>query len=42
MVIAAAVRYANADGVEREVIIVGADEVDLDRDHISWESPLVR
>lgn len=38
----ATVRYANAHGTEREVSIVGADEVDLDRDHISWVSPLAR
>lgn len=38
----ATVRYANAEGTEREVSIVGADEVDLDRDHISWVSPLAR
>ncbi len=38
----ATVRYANADGVEREVCIVGADEVDLHRNHISWVSPLAR
>lgn len=38
----ATVRYANAKGVEREVSIVGADEVDLHRNHISWVSPLAR
>ena len=38
----ATVRYANAAGVERVVSIVGADEVDLDRHHISWVSPLAR
>jgi transcription elongation factor GreB len=37
----AAVRYANAAGAERVVSIVGTDEVDLDRNHISWVSPLV-
>ena len=35
-------RYANAAGTERVVSIVGVDEVDLDRDHISWVSPLGR
>ena len=35
-------RYANAAGTERVVSIVGTDEVDLDRDHISWVSPLAR
>jgi len=38
----ATVRYANAAGTERTVSIVGADEVDLNRDHISWVSPLGR
>src|SRR5947209_9876617 len=38
----ATVRYANAAGAEREVSIVGTDEVDLDRNHISWASPLAR
>src|SRR5881397_881285 len=38
----ATVRYANAAGTERVVSIVGLDEVDLDRSHISWVSPLAR
>jgi transcription elongation factor GreB len=38
----ATVRYANAVGVERVVSIVGTDEVDLDRNYISWVSPLGR
>ena len=38
----ATVRYANAAGEERVVCIVGTDEVDLDRNHISWVSPLGR
>jgi len=38
----ATVLYANAAGVEREVSVVGADEVDLDRNHVSWVSPLGR
>jgi transcription elongation factor GreB len=38
----ATVRYANAAGTEREVRIVGIDEIDLDRNHISWMSPLAR
>jgi transcription elongation factor GreB len=38
----ATVRYANADGEEREVSIVGIDEVDLERHQISWVSPLAR
>ena len=36
------VRYANAAGTQRVVSIVGTDEVDLNRDHISWVSPLGR
>jgi transcription elongation factor GreB len=38
----ATVRYANAAGTERRVSIVGVDEVDLDRNYISWVSPLAR
>ncbi len=38
----ATVRYANSAGTERVVSIVGIDEVDLDRNHISWVSPLGR
>ena len=38
----ATVRYANAAGTERVVSIVGVDEVDLDRNYISWVSPLAR
>jgi transcription elongation factor GreB len=38
----ATVRYANAVGEERVVSIVGQDEVNLDRNHISWASPLGR
>jgi transcription elongation factor GreB len=38
----ATVRYANAAGAELVVSIVGADEVDLHRNHISWVSPLGR
>jgi transcription elongation factor GreB len=38
----ATVRYANEAGAERVVSIVGTDEVDLDRNHISWMSPLGR
>jgi len=38
----ATVLYSNAAGVEREVSIVGADEVDLERGHVSWASPLGR
>jgi transcription elongation factor GreB len=38
----ATVRYMNAAGAERAVSIVGVDEVNLDRGHISWVSPLAR
>ena len=38
----ATVRYANAAGAERMVRIVGLDEIDLERNHISWKSPLAR
>jgi transcription elongation factor GreB len=38
----ATVRYANAAGTERVVSVVGTDEVDLDRNQISWVSPLAR
>ena len=38
----ATVRYANAAGTERVVSIVGADEVDLNRNQISWTSQLAR
>ena len=38
----ATVHYANSAGTERVVCIVGVDEVDLNRNHISWMSPLAR
>ena len=38
----ATVRYVNASGTERTVSIVGRDEIDLDRNYISWQSPLAR
>src|SRR3954453_19985114 len=38
----ATVRYATPAGTERTVSIVGADEVDLDRNYVSWVSPLAR
>jgi transcription elongation factor GreB len=38
----ATVRYATAAGAERVVSIVGTDEVNLDRNHVSWASPLGR
>ena len=38
----ATVRYAVVAGTERVASVVGRDEVDLDRHHISWVSPLAR
>ena len=38
----ATVRYENGSGDEKEVRIVGVDEVDLHRNYISWVSPLAR
>jgi transcription elongation factor GreB len=38
----ATVRFANAAGTEREVSIVGTDEVDINSNYISWVSPLAR
>jgi transcription elongation factor GreB len=38
----ATVRYANAAGAERVVQIVGVDEINLDRNRVSWKSPLAR
>jgi transcription elongation factor GreB len=38
----ATVRFATAAGQERDVSIVGIDEVDLERHHISWVSPLAK
>ena len=38
----ATVTYVNAQGAEKVVRIVGADEVDLQRNYISWVSPLAK
>ncbi|SMF99991.1 transcription elongation factor GreB [Burkholderia singularis] len=38
----ATVDYATEDGAEHTVTIVGIDEVDLDRGHVSWISPVAR
>lgn len=38
----ATVAYANAEGVEKIITIVGIDELDLKRGHITWISPLAR
>jgi transcription elongation factor GreB len=38
----ATVDFANAAGVQKTVRIVGRDEVDVDRNYVSWLSPLAR
>ena len=38
----ATVSYSNGAGEEKTVSIVGSDEVDLNRNYISWVSPLAR
>ena len=38
----ATVTYANEQGTERTVTIVGVDEADLDRGQVSWVSPIAR
>ena len=38
----ATITYANQQGDENTVTIVGIDEVDMKRNHISWISPLAR
>lgn len=38
----ATVHYATSSGEERVARIVGADEVDINRNYISWLSPLAR
>lgn len=38
----ATVEYANGRGEDHTVTIVGVDEIDLKRGHISWISPLAR
>ncbi|MEQ1517487.1 MAG: transcription elongation factor GreB, partial [Usitatibacteraceae bacterium] len=38
----ATVTYARADGQENTITIVGIDEVDMARNHVSWISPLAR
>ncbi|MDR3428655.1 transcription elongation factor GreB [Silvimonas sp.] len=38
----ATVSYAREDGREETVSIVGVDETDLKRNHISWTSPVAR
>jgi transcription elongation factor GreB len=38
----ATVTYANAKGQEHTIKIVGMDEVDLDKGHVSWISPIAK
>jgi transcription elongation factor GreB len=38
----ATVRYENSAGDEKQVSIVGIDEVDINRNYISWISPLAK
>jgi transcription elongation factor GreB len=38
----ATVSYVNGRDEEHTITIVGADEVDLDRGHVSWISPIAR
>jgi transcription elongation factor GreB len=38
----ATVTYADGDGAERTVTIVGIDEADLDKGKVSWISPIAR
>jgi len=38
----ATVTYANAKGDERIIKIVGVDEVELDKGHVSWISPIAK
>ena len=38
----ATVTYAHANGNRNTVTIVGVDEIDIKRNHISWISPLAR
>ena len=38
----ATVTYANGRGEERTLKIVGVDEVELDKGHVSWISPIAR
>ncbi|MDE2287321.1 MAG: transcription elongation factor GreB [Burkholderiales bacterium] len=38
----AQVHYADSAGDEHTIMIVGVDEVDLERGHVSWVSPIAR
>ncbi len=38
----ATVTYADEDGQETSIAIVGVDEVDMDKGHVSWISPIAK
>ena len=38
----ATVTYAEADGAERTVTLVGVDEADMARNQVSWRAPIAR
>jgi transcription elongation factor GreB len=38
----ATVTFADEDGTETTVAIVGVDEVDMDKGHVSWISPIAK
>ena len=38
----ATVIYADADGAERTITLVGVDEADMARDQVSWLAPIAR
>jgi transcription elongation factor GreB len=38
----ATVTYADEDGQETNIAIVGVDEVDMDKGHVSWISPIAK
>ncbi|MEO0048323.1 MAG: hypothetical protein RLZZ410_1282 [Pseudomonadota bacterium] len=38
----ATVTYADEDGQETRIAIVGVDEVDMDKGHVSWISPIAK
>ncbi len=38
----ATVTYAEGDGVERQITIVGIDEADLSENKVSWIAPIAR
>src|SRR5205085_10866071 len=42
VVFGATVTYADRDGTEKTITIVGIDEADLDQGQVSWVSPIAR